>query len=97
MCFEQDRLDRIDASVGSRPTTPHGFRAGLRRVVEECEAAAGAGHVCEGRDGDTAFSAGSRPSRARIRQSLLMTLFRCGQGRCGAGNAARSGSPSAAP
>ena len=75
MCFEHDRLDRIDASVRIPAADAVGvFGRACALWMRDAKRLPAPDNVCEGRDGDTAFSARLAALPGENTAELLMTL-----------------------
>jgi hypothetical protein len=75
MCFEHDRLDRIDASVRIPAAAAVGvFGRACALWMRNAKPLPARDNVCEGRDGDTAFSARLAALPGENTAVLLMTL-----------------------
>jgi hypothetical protein len=75
LCFEHDRLDRIDASVRiAADTAARVFGRACALWLGNAQPLAEADDACEGRDGDIAFSARLAAVPGENTAELLMTL-----------------------
>jgi hypothetical protein len=75
MCFEHDRLDRIDASVRiPAADAVRVFGRACALWLRNAKPPPAPDNVCEGRDGDTAFSARLAALPGENTAELLMTL-----------------------
>jgi len=75
MCFEHDRLDRIDASVRiPADDAARIFGRACALWLRNAKPLPAPDNVCEGRDGDTAFSARLAALPGENTAELLMTL-----------------------
>jgi hypothetical protein len=75
MCFEHDRLDRIDAAVRiPAEDAARLFGRACAQWSENAKPMPGADEVCEGRDGDIAFRARLAVVPGEPTAELLMTL-----------------------
>jgi hypothetical protein len=75
MCFEHDRLDRIDASVRfAAEDAARIFGRACALWLENAQPLTRADDACEGRDGDIAFSARLAAVPGENTAELLMTL-----------------------
>jgi hypothetical protein len=75
MCFEHDRLDRIDASVRlAADEAARDFGRACALWLGNAQALTKSDEVCEGRDGDIAFSARLMADPGESTAELLITL-----------------------
>ena len=92
MCFEHDRLDRIDASVRiAADDAPRVFGRACARWLGNAQPLSKADDACEGRDGDIAFSARLMAAPGESAAELLITLSDAAKADAAKADAAESG------
>jgi hypothetical protein len=91
MCFEHDRLDRIDASVRiAAADAPRVFGRACALWLGNAQPLTKADDACEGRDGDIAFSARLIVVPGENTADLLMTLSDAAKSDAAKSDAAKS-------